>query len=209
MKVFEYGKGKSDSKAKDYKGERTASGIVSFLSDMAGKADIEPDVHELINQRIYNEECQGTVICMINFLPNIYESSASDRKKYLETIMSSAKTNRKQPFRWFWLQSGDQLDLERQLNLGFGFPALIAVAPTKKMIATMRSSFSPDNLNEFTTNLLIGKGGLENLSQEIKIKKVLKWDGKDAAPIVEEDLSMYEDILSNEDLYSYCSDLYG
>ena len=40
-----------------------------------------------------------------------------------------AKKNRKQPFVWFWLSAGDQLDLERDLNLGFGFPAAIAISP--------------------------------------------------------------------------------
>jgi hypothetical protein len=44
---------------------------------------------------------------MISFLPNIYESNAEERKKYIKTIMASAKTNRKQPFKWFWLQAGD------------------------------------------------------------------------------------------------------
>ena len=42
--------------------------------------------------------------------------------------------------------------------------------------------------------MLIGKGGLETLASEIKIKKADKWDGKDAAPIEEEDLSVYDDL---------------
>ena len=124
----------------------------------------------------------------------IYDSNAEERNKYLAILMSSAKKNRKQPFKWFWLSAGDQLDLERSLNLGFGFPAVVAVAPQKKMIATMRSSFSSKNLNEWLSDLLIGRGGLENLSSPIKIKKTDKWDGKDAAVIEEEDLSQYDDL---------------
>lgn len=54
------------------------------------------------------------------------------------------------------------------------------------MVATMRSSFSSKNVNEFVSNLLIGKGGLENLTAQIKVKKADKWDGKDAQPYVEE-----------------------
>ena len=50
----------------------------------------------------------------------------------------------------------------------------------------MRSSFSSKNVNEFVSNLLIGKGGLESLASEIKVKKADKWDGKDAQPYVEE-----------------------
>lgn len=119
------------------------------MAGLADQANIEPEVYELLNQNVYDEECSGTVICMLNFLPNIFESNAAERNGYLESIKKAAKTNRKQPFKWFWLQAGDQLDLERQLNLGFGFPALVAIAPQKKMVATMRSSFSPQNLNDF------------------------------------------------------------
>ena len=82
-----------------------------------------------------------------------------------------AKKNRKHSFNWFWLSAGDQLDLERDLSLGFGFPAVVAISPTKKMIATMRSSFSTENLNEFLGDLLIGKGGLASLPGPIKVKK--------------------------------------
>jgi hypothetical protein len=47
----------------------------------------------------------------------------------------------KHPFVFFWLSAGDQLDIERTLGLGFGFPAVMVIAPQKKMMATMRSSF--------------------------------------------------------------------
>ena len=62
------------------------------------------------------------------------------------------------------------------------------------MVATMRSSYSASNLDEFLRALLIGKGGLTNLTQDIAVKKADKWDGKDAAPFEEEDLSMYDDL---------------
>lgn len=60
---------------------------------------------------------------------------------------------------------------------------MVAISPQKKMIGTMRASFSKDNLNQFATDLLLGKGGLEKLPKEITLKKADKWDGKDAAPI--------------------------
>jgi len=161
LKIFNYGlQNKKDSKAHDYNGGRTAKDIVDYLSGLADKADIEPDVYEIVKQGVYDDNCQGTVICIINFLPNIYDSNAKERKGYLNAINAVAKKNRKAPFRWFWLQAGDQLDLERQLNLGFGFPAVIAVSPNKKMIATMRGSFSEDNVNSFLTDVQVGKGGL-------------------------------------------------
>lgn len=89
------------------------------------------------------------MICIVSFLPGIWESSANDRNGYIEKIVASAKTNRKQRFKWFWIAAGDQLDLERDLNLGFGYPAVVAIAPAKKLAATMRLSFTTPNLNEF------------------------------------------------------------
>lgn len=129
----------------------------------------------------------------MSFLPNIYDSNANERNKYIDIIKKVAKKNRKHSFEWFWLSAGDQLDLERDLGLGFGFPAVVAISPTKKMIATMRSSFSPENLNEFLSDLLIGRGGLASLSGPIKIKKAEAWNGEDAPPL-EDDSYLYEDL---------------
>lgn len=191
LKVFDYGPDKSDAKAKDYPGERTAAALTSYGAGLAEKADIEPDLFELHKQSQYSDNCHGPIICVISFVPNIYDSNAKERNGYLSLIKKVAKTNRKHPFKWFWLSAGDQLDLERDLNLGFGFPALVAISPQKKMIATMRGSFSQDNVSQFLQDLLIGKGGLSKLDKDFKIKKAEKWDGKDAPPIEEEN---YDDL---------------
>jgi len=78
------------------------------------------------------------------------------------------------------------------LNLGFGFPAVVAISPSKKMIATMKGGFGQTGLNAWLGDLLIGKGGLEDLKGEFKVKKVDKWDGKDA-PVLEEESYDYDD----------------
>ena len=41
-------------------------------------------MHELIKQKIYDDECKGTVICLVTFLPNIYDSNAVERNSYIE-----------------------------------------------------------------------------------------------------------------------------
>ena len=51
------------------------------------------------------------------------------------------------------------------------------------MVATMRGSYSEDNVGQFLGDLLIGRGGLEKLAKDFKIKKAEKWDGKDAPRI--------------------------
>jgi protein disulfide-isomerase A6 len=48
IKIFNYGvENKKDSKATAYNGERTAAGITGFGMDLASKADIDPEIHEL------------------------------------------------------------------------------------------------------------------------------------------------------------------
>jgi hypothetical protein len=73
---------------------RTAEGIKSFANELLNKADIEPDIWELNSQSVYDKECKGTTICVIAFLPNIYESNTVERKGYLSLIKQTAKTNR-------------------------------------------------------------------------------------------------------------------
>ena len=92
--MFDYGDKKSISKAYDYPGERTAAAITSFGAGLAEKADIEPDVHELIKQSVYTEHCSGPVICVISFLPNIFDSSAKERNFHISLLKKVAKKNR-------------------------------------------------------------------------------------------------------------------
>ena len=187
IKVFDYGAGKTDKKAKPYEGGRDASSIVSYANALLDKADIQPDVHELIKQSIYDTECQGTVICVVTFLPNIYDSNAAERTTYLNEVLKVAKQNRSQPFVFFWMQSGDQLDLERKMNLGFGYPAVVAISPNKQVFATMRGSFSYAGMNEFLVKVMTGSAPVDKLPMGgVEIRKADKWDGKDATPIIEE-----------------------
>jgi protein disulfide-isomerase A6 len=166
---------------------REAPEIISFANSLLTKADIPPELHELTKQSIFDKNCEGTVICVFAFMPNIFDSNAAERNGYLDTVMKVAKKQRSQPFVFFWLQSGDQLDLERKLNLGFGYPAVIAIAPVKKVFATMKASYSEQNFNEFLTKVITGQAPTDKLPLGgIEIKKADKWDGKDATPYVEE-----------------------
>lgn len=79
IKYFNYGDKASAADAKPYDGARDAAAIKAFAADLLDKADVEPDLWELFNQKAYDDNCKGTTICVITFLPNIYESSASER----------------------------------------------------------------------------------------------------------------------------------
>ena len=75
--------------------------------DLAEKADIEAEIYELVDQPVYDSHCSGQTICILTFLPNIYDSNAKERNDYLEMIKKVAKKNRKHPYEFFWLQAGD------------------------------------------------------------------------------------------------------
>jgi hypothetical protein len=108
-----------------------------------------------------------------------------------------AKANRNSRLNHFWMQAGDQLDLERSLNLGFGFPAMIVVSPNKQVFGTLRGSFDKKGLNDFLKKA--GAGSVPNLEpfpkSGMKFKKADKWDSKDAAIIEEEPLDWDNDEL--------------
>lgn len=77
------------------------------------------------------------------------------------------------------------MDIERQLNLGFGFPAVVAISPNKSKVSTLKGSFSDDKLADFLSDLMSGRVALDDLKQKLAIKKADKWDGKDSQLIVE------------------------
>ena len=77
---------------------------------------------------------------------------------------------------FYWAQGGDFFDLEDKLNLGFGFPAVIAINNSKKKFSTMRSSFDNENIKSFVNNLLIGKEPLRDLPPLPKLKTVNTWN---------------------------------
>jgi len=166
--------------------------LTAQANELLEKANIEPEIHEIVNQKVFTKNCGEAKICTLLFVPSIYESSAEQRKQYLAEFMEVAKKNRKNPVVYFWLAAGDQLDLERKLNLGFGYPAVLAVSRTKNVVATMRSSFSVQNTNEFITKVMTGSAAVSPLPQGgLEFKKVAAWDGKDA-PVIEEEPLDYD-----------------
>jgi len=191
IKYWEYGKGKSDRSAKAYESGRTASDIQNFAAQLLSSADIQPEVTEITNHEVFNNECTSGV-CLVAFLPNIYESNAETRKEYIQRLKETAKSTLGKPFVFFWAQAGDNIDLENNLGLGFGFPAIIAISPQKNKFGVMKGAFNEKGVKSFVDGLLIGKTPLGPLPANFKFKKVSAWDGKDAPPLEEENYDFEE-----------------
>ena len=83
------------------------------------------------------------------------------------------------------------MDIERQLNLGFGFPAVVAISPNKSKFAILKGAtlillaFNEEKLGSFLSDLLSGRVSLDDLKTKLAVKKADKWDGKDAKPMEE------------------------
>lgn len=113
------------------------------------------------------------------FLPNIADSSAKERNKYLDILKNGSKSSRGKPIYFLWSQGGDQFDFEEQMHLSFGYPAVVALNYNKKKYAVCRRAFNEDNLKDFILDIFLGKERLMNIDKIKDMKNVPKWDGKD------------------------------
>jgi len=175
--LFPAGK-KSANTAVDYQEGRDLSSMTNFaLKYYAATLEAE----QLLNQSQLDETCKkGGKLCVIAFLPHIMEGTAKDRKKYLNDFNTAARAAGGVPAAFFWSQGGDQFEFEEKLNLGFGFPALVAVHMKKNIFVVHRGSFTEGSVRKFITGLSKPKH-VQDLPKALpEIVKQKKWDGKDA-----------------------------
>ena len=71
------------------------------------------------------------------------------------------------------------------MNLGFGFPAVVAISPSKSKFGILKGSFNQERLSDFLSDLMSGRVSLEDLKSKPAIKQADKWDGNDATPYQE------------------------
>lgn len=139
----------------------------------------------MISKAVFDEHCAELKgVCFIAFLPHIYDSSASERKTFIEIFKDLAKSHRGSPVEFIWAQGGDHYELEEAFTLGSGYPALVAVSVNKERYAPFRGAFNKKGIDSFIKSIQNGKEPLFPLPNGFtsKINKVKAWDGKDAAP---------------------------
>ncbi|XP_021300734.1 protein disulfide isomerase-like 2-3 [Herrania umbratica] len=188
-----------------YEGARTASAIESFALEQL-ETNVGPvEVTELAGQDVMEEKCGSAAICFVAFLPDILDSKAEGRNKYLEMLLSVAEKFKRSPYSYVWAAAGKQPDLERHVGVGgYGYPALVALNVKKGAYAPLKSAFGLEHIIEFVKEA--GRGGKGNLPLEgtPDIAKTEPWDGKDGEIIEEDEFSleelMGEDIASKDEL---------
>jgi len=144
-------------------------------------------VEQLLNDADWRAHCESRT-CIVAFLPHIYDDGATGRNANLKSLDEAFKASKKagKNIGFLWSQGGDQFELEEALGLQFGFPAVIAVNFAKDRFGIHRGTM--EKINEFLTSLSRGGAPLAPLPAKGKAVKVDPWDGKDAAPPVEEEL---------------------
>jgi len=146
-------------------------------------------VEQLLDDASFREHCDHRT-CVLAFLPHIYDDGAKGRNekiKILDDVMKAGKKDGKN-IGYLWSQGGDQFEMEEALGLQFGFPAVIAINFGKGRFGVHRGIFDKEAITQFLTSLSRGGTPLAPIPASAKANKADPWDGKDAAPPVEEDL---------------------
>lgn len=144
-------------------------------------------VEQLLNDADWRAHCDGRT-CVVAFLPHILDDFAKGRNENLKILDESLKASKKEgkSVGFLWSQGGDQFELEEQLGLQFGFPAVIAVNFNKGRYGVHRGTFGKDQISQFLASLSRGGVPLAPLPVSAKAVKTDPWDGKDAPPPTEE-----------------------
>lgn len=159
---------KNDDCPIDYSGARDASSMASWAKEQLASAS-PVKFTQLTSKAVYQEYCgEFKGVCVITFLPHIYDSSAEERNGYLQVIEDIAHSHRGKPFTFLWSQGGDQYGMEDLFAVaGSGYPSVVAISSKKNVYAVMRAAFNKDSVTNFVKGLVNGKGGFVPYNEAI------------------------------------------
>lgn len=180
IKYFPTGK-KSDSSVMDYNGGRDTESMAEWALSLKGvSSSVAKFGGQLIEKSIWTEYCEDFKgLCVMAFLPHIYDSNKEERKGYITVLEEVSKKFKGNPFNFIWVQGGDYYEFEEGLNLGSGYPAVVAVSVSKNVYSIMRSAYTKKNIETYINGLLSGKEASYKLKEMPQIRTVEKWDGED------------------------------
>ncbi|CAA0165972.1 unnamed protein product [Arabidopsis thaliana] len=191
--------GSDKSSPVPYEGARSASAIESFALEQLESNAGPAEVTELTGPDVMEDKCGSAAICFVSFLPDILDSKAEGRNKYLEMLLSVADKFKKDPYGFVWVAAGKQPDLEKRVGVGgYGYPAMVALNAKKGAYAPLKSGFEVKHLKDFVKEA--AKGGKGNLPIDgtMEIVKTEAWDGKDGEVVDADEFSL-EDLMGNDD----------
>ncbi|XP_044465301.1 protein disulfide isomerase-like 2-3 [Mangifera indica] len=176
-----------------YEGARTASAIESFALEQLETNIAPPEVSELTSPDVMEEKCGSAAICFVSFLPDILDSKADGRNKYLEMMLAVAEKFKRSPYSYVWAAAGKQPDLEKRVGVGgYGYPALVALNVKKGVYTPLKSAYELEHIIEFVKEAGLGGKGILPLDGTPVIAETEPWDGKDGEIIEEDEFSLEE-----------------
>ncbi|CAI5736632.1 unnamed protein product [Peronospora destructor] len=187
---------KGPADAEDYKGERTASLISEFALASLDAMGSGLWIKELTSADAVNDFCEGKSSCVISVLPPITEGGKSARDGYIKTLEEAAELVRGKPFKFGWMQGGDQFDFENRFELTFGYPSLVAINLDRKRYVVQRGAFTAEAISEFLQGIMQGRESTVGFDELPDIKTVNPWDGTDVQLDEIEEDDEDEDIMN-------------
>ncbi|KAL5729796.1 protein disulfide-isomerase [Ranunculus cassubicifolius] len=182
-----------------YEGARAANAIESYALEQLETNIPPPEVTELTSPEVMEQKCGSAAICFVAFLPDILDSKAEGRNKYLNMLLSVAEKFKTRSYSYVWTGAVKQPDLEKQVGVGgYGYPALVALNAKKGVYAPLRSAFELHQITEFVREAGLGGRGNLPLEKSPEIVKTEPWDGKDGE-IIEEDEFSLEELMGGGD----------
>ncbi|CAA2960419.1 disulfide isomerase-like 2-3 [Olea europaea subsp. europaea] len=142
---------------------------------------------------ILEQKCGSAAICFVAFLPDILDSKAEGRNKYLELLLSVAEKLKMSRFSFVWAAAGKQPDLEKHLRVGgYRYPAFVGLKLAQKSYAFFKSGFERDRIIEFVKAGGLNEEPIRFMEYIHVIMKTEPWDGKDRQIIEEDEFSLKE-----------------
>lgn len=200
IKYFPAGK-KTARDSEEYNGGRVASDIVSWALDKHSSNVAPPELVEVVDEKSFDEGCEGKPLCIISVLPHILDCDAKCRNKFLQILRSLGEKYKQKMWGWAWTEAGAQQELESSLDIGgFGYPAMAVVNLKKMKYSVLKGSFSQDGINEFLRDISFGRGQTAPVrgAKKPTINSSTPWDGKDGQLPTEEEYDL-SDVDLDED----------
>lgn len=200
IKFFRAGT-KDMGSSEDYQGGRTASDIVQFGLELHAASVEPPEIMELTSNKVLTDNCNEKPLCVISFLPDILDTQAEGRIKFLNILKELGDKYKAKFWGWAWTAANTHSNLEQALGIGgFGYPAMAVVNVRKKVYVGLRGSFSKTGIDELLKSIAVGRGRTEKLTNGLPtISDAEAWDGLDGKLPEEEDIDLSDIDLDDLD----------
>ena len=194
------------SQGAPYNGPRDGDAIAAFVADRAPPPPPRAPV-QIVDGATLAEECApASRLCVIAFLPPLLDTTAAERTTAIDALQAAASKFAGRPYAWLWAAGSDHPALERALDVGgYGFPAVVAVAPssdatTPPRVAHLRGGYEAASIAKFVETARAGGAAAAPAGGALATDAVVApWDGKDARVVdgAEDEFSL-DEIMKDE-----------